>query len=356
MEKILTVVIPSYNVEQTLEKTVRSMLIPNIQLRSALDILIVNDGSKDGTLPLAMQFEKENPGIVRVWNKDNGGHGSTINVGIEQALGKYLKVVDGDDWLDTKALEKYLMILETSDADMVATDYYRYYMTDDKLEAVKASSLPYNEVIGFDTVWDKINFQMHSYAVKTSILRNQPYRIDEHCFYVDTELNVLTAMSAKTILYIDTKLYVYRLQSANQSVSAQGWMKHYMDHDKIGRTFIDWMHSFKQDNNVSDLRIKYMENFTTGFLKFHYRIGIEFTALKRKEFVENLKLFDIWLKQNDMHMYSETNSDLFIRLCRIFQFSQVVYYTASAMIKIKRSVSHGINKAVHSVKAHIKTY
>lgn len=350
MDKILTAVIPSYNVEQTLEKTVRSMLISNIQLRNTLDILIVNDGSKDGTLALATQLEKENPGIVRVWNKENGGHGSTINVGIEQAWGRYLKVVDGDDWLDTEALEKFLMILGTTDADMVATDYYRYYMNDDKLEVVKSSSLPYDDVMSFDMIWEKFNFQMHSYAVKTNLLRNQPYRIDEHCFYVDTELNVLTAMLAKTILYIDTKLYVYRLQAVNQSVSVQGWMKHYMDHDKVGRTFIDWMHSFNQNNNVSDLRIKYMEKYTTDFLKYHYRIGIEFTKMKRKEFVEKLKFFDRWLKQNDTQIYSETNNDLFIRLCRIFKFSQFMYYTVSEMNKIRKRVLYSINKNAPSDK------
>lgn len=340
MDKILTVVIPSYNVEETLEKTVRSMLISDIQLRNTMDILIVNDGSKDGTLALATRLEKENPGIVRVWNKENAGHGSTINVGIEHARGKYLKVVDGDDWLDTEALEKYLMILGKTDADMVATDYYRFYMKDDKLETVKAGSLPYDDIMSFDNIWDEFNFQMHSYAVKTILLRNQPYRIDEHCFYVDTELNLLTAMFAKTILYIDIKLYVYRLQSANQSVSVQGWMKHYMEHEKVGRTFIDWIHSFRQDNNVSESCIKYMEKFTTAFLKFHYRIGSEFPTLKRKEFVDKLKFFDGWLKQNDMRMYSETNNDLFIRLCRNFQFSQFMYSIISVMLKTKKIVLH----------------
>lgn len=74
MDKILTIVIPSYNVEATLKQTVDSMLIPDIELRQQLDILIVNDGSKDRTLALARQLEAENPGVVCVWNKENGWH------------------------------------------------------------------------------------------------------------------------------------------------------------------------------------------------------------------------------------------------------------------------------------------
>lgn len=78
MNKLLTIVIPSYNVEKTLRQTVESLLVPDMELRGLLDILIVNDGSKDGTLDLARQLEADNPGIVRVWDKENGGHGSTI--------------------------------------------------------------------------------------------------------------------------------------------------------------------------------------------------------------------------------------------------------------------------------------
>lgn len=83
MNKIITIVIPSYNVENTLGETVNSLLIPNQKFRESIDVLIGNDGSNDGTLNLARKFEEKYSRIVRVWDKENGGHGSTINVGID---------------------------------------------------------------------------------------------------------------------------------------------------------------------------------------------------------------------------------------------------------------------------------
>ena len=173
MEKLLTIVIPSYNVEQTLQQTVESLLIPDKELRSSLDVLIVNDGSKDGTLVLAKQLEAENPDIVRVWNKENGGHGSTINVGIDHAYGKYMKVVDGDDWLETDTLQEYLYVLAETDADIVATDYYKFFVKSNKKQVIKISTIPYGQVVSFEDIWEKYTFNMHSMAIKTLLLRNQ---------------------------------------------------------------------------------------------------------------------------------------------------------------------------------------
>lgn len=91
MDKILTIVIPSYNAEATLKQTVDSMLIPDIELRQQLDILIVNDGSKDRTLALARKLEADNLGVVHVWDQENSGHKYTVNVGVNKTHVKLSK-------------------------------------------------------------------------------------------------------------------------------------------------------------------------------------------------------------------------------------------------------------------------
>ena len=106
MSKILTVVIPSYNVEQFLEKTVQSFLADEVI--QDIEILIVNDGSKDRTKEIGQQFEEKYPQSIKLVDKENGGHGSTINKGLSIAAGKYFKVVDGDDWVDTQAFVNYV--------------------------------------------------------------------------------------------------------------------------------------------------------------------------------------------------------------------------------------------------------
>lgn len=335
MDKILTVVIPAYNVEKTLQKTIDSLLVPDLTQRSMLDLLIVNDGSSDGTESIARRYENENRGIVRVYSKENGGHGSTINVGIEQAMGKYIKIVDGDDWLDTVALEKYIQILLSTDADMVATDYCRYYMEDCRTETVKASTLPYNQIVNIKDIWCKFHFQMHSYAVKTYLLRKLKYRIDEHCFYVDTELNMLVAMSIQTVLYSKIILYVYRLQQKSQSVSAEGWMRHYRDHERVGMTFVKWHGEFVTDSHMAEYKKQLFERIAFEFFIFHYKIGVQFPLLSQKEFVRRLREYDACLKQDEL-LYLQMSRNKFIRLCRFFHFSQPVYSMLALLTKLKR--------------------
>ena len=77
-------------------------------------MLVVNDGSSDRTVEIAEKYVQKYPDIFRVINKENGGHGSTINRGIEEARGTYFKVVDGDDWVDGAAFGKLVRFLHTA--------------------------------------------------------------------------------------------------------------------------------------------------------------------------------------------------------------------------------------------------
>ena len=98
VEKILTITVPSYNVEKFLENTLDSFV--DERVLDAIEVLVVDDGSKDRTAEIGKGYEAKYPGTFRVISKENGGHGSTINRGIKEARGKYFKVVDGDDWVD----------------------------------------------------------------------------------------------------------------------------------------------------------------------------------------------------------------------------------------------------------------
>ena len=94
MKKILTVTVPSYNVEKFLENTLDSFV--DERVLDDIEVLIVDDGSKDKTAEIGRKYEEKYPDTFRVISKENGGHGSTINRGIGEAKGKYFKVVDGD--------------------------------------------------------------------------------------------------------------------------------------------------------------------------------------------------------------------------------------------------------------------
>ena len=89
-----------------MEKAIQSILKGG----EDVEIIIVNDGSKDSTLEIAKRYEREYPTIVKAIDKENGGHGDAVNAGLQHATGLYFKVVDSDDWVDETA---YMIILDT---------------------------------------------------------------------------------------------------------------------------------------------------------------------------------------------------------------------------------------------------
>ena len=92
MTPLLTVVVPAYNAEAYLARALDSV----VGFGSELEVLVVDDGSTDGTARLAQAYADRYPEEVRLVSKPNGGHGSAINTGLEHARGAYLKVVDAE--------------------------------------------------------------------------------------------------------------------------------------------------------------------------------------------------------------------------------------------------------------------
>ena len=125
MEKLLSIIIPSYNMEQLLPRCLDSLLASGAG--EAFEAIVVNDGSKDDTLKVALSFRDANPGCIRVIDKPNGNYGSTINAALPQAEGKYVKVLDADDWWKPEFLEEMdRLIAEYPEAGIYATNYIYY--------------------------------------------------------------------------------------------------------------------------------------------------------------------------------------------------------------------------------------
>ena len=112
--KLLTVAIPCYNSQDYMEKSIRSALTGG----DRVEVIVVDDGSKDNTLKIAKKYQEKFPDIVKVVHQENGGHGEAVNTGIKNATGLYFKVLDSDDCLGKKALAEVLDLLE----DMVSKD------------------------------------------------------------------------------------------------------------------------------------------------------------------------------------------------------------------------------------------
>ena len=103
-ETLISVIVPVYNIMDCLERCVKSICT---QTWENLEILLVDDGSTDGTGALCDQLAKKD-GRIRVFHKENGGSSSARNLGIREAKGEWLGFVDSDDWIEPQMYERLL--------------------------------------------------------------------------------------------------------------------------------------------------------------------------------------------------------------------------------------------------------
>ena len=122
MDKLISFIIPSYNVSACLPKCLDSFYDETVQ--DKIEVIIVDDGSQDHTSEVACSYIQKNPELYRLIRKTNGGHGSVINEGSKSARGKYFKIIDADDWIATENLEKFVRFLENCEADAVLTPFH----------------------------------------------------------------------------------------------------------------------------------------------------------------------------------------------------------------------------------------
>lgn len=231
-EKLLTVSIAAYNVEKTLREAVQSLLLPDDQME-LLEIIVVNDGSTDGTGALAHELGNSYPQSIVVIDKPNGGYGSTINASLKIARGRYYRLLDGDDCFDTENLKRFLSFLSGCDSDLVVMPYDE--VREDRKRIDLHPGIPDESIPISDAKLTVQSFAMHELTVKTDVLRRGGEPIAEKCFYTDSEFTFYCLAAAETISRFKDSVYQYRLGAEGQSVSLSGVRKHYRDKLTVAR-------------------------------------------------------------------------------------------------------------------------
>ena len=202
-EKLLTVIVPSYNMEEYLTKCLESLLVPDLALRQRLDVIVVNDGSKDRTSEIGHQFEHNNPGVVRVIDKPNGNYGSCINAALPEAQGRYVKILDADDTFDTPVFSRFLNFVATESSELSPDVFVNDFVVVDGdgkemhrhvfgKDGDTSFSLPYHDYRCGHSMW------MHALAYRTALVRAIGYHQTEGISYTDQEWVVIPMMSARS--------------------------------------------------------------------------------------------------------------------------------------------------------------
>ncbi len=244
-----------------------------------LEVIVVNDGSPDASAQVAQKYVDQYPGTFCVLNKENGGHGSGINAGVRQARGKYFKVIDADDWVDTKALEETMEILAKEDFDALVQSY-RTFDISTMPPTIKSLDIRYpNRELHPDYIY---NFEelmshredvahcmtFHGITYNTQFYRDQHYDMPEKVFYEDQEYSTIPLCRAERIRLLRTELYIYRIGDVNQSVSSQSMLKR-LDHFlTVEKRMLDFEPQLKKcPKGAYDFWVHKMSKFVTDIYR-----------------------------------------------------------------------------------------
>lgn len=236
--KILSIVIPTYNAEQFLDKGLPTFIMDDKDLLDKLEVLVIVDGSPDDSAKVAQKYVDQYPNVFKVIEKENGGHGSGINVGSKLATGKYFKVIDADDWVDTEVLVRLMKLLENEDCDAIISSYITYDISKDEYEDRRVSMDDMDKYYNLRDIlnnWDNMHLGMsfHGVTYNTKFYLDQKYDLVEKAFYEDQEFATIPLCRATKIKVVDDPLYIYRIGDVNQSVSTASQLRRLPDFEKV---------------------------------------------------------------------------------------------------------------------------
>ena len=286
--KYISFAIPCYNSAAYMDRAVESILKGG----EDVEIIIVNDGSKDDTSKIAHEYEEKYPTIIRAVDKENGGHGDAVNVGLDHAEGKYFKVVDSDDWVDEEALYKIL--------DVLANYVYEKEGMEHKKVIEYKNVLPQEEIFGWNDVKHFHLGQyilMHSVIYRTDFLKLCQLRLPKHTFYVDNIYVYYPLPHVRKMYYMDVDFYRYYIGREDQSVNEKVMISRVDQQIFVTKSMID-MYDMRKISN------KKLRTYMTNYLAI--MMTVSSILLIRSKNAENLeKKRELWqyLKKNHYGTY-----------------------------------------------------
>lgn len=299
--KLLTIAIPCYNSEDYMENCIKSLLPGG----EDVEILVVDDGSKDMTPEIADAYEKKYPGIVRAIHQENGGHGAAVMAGIDNASGLFFKVVDSDDWVDLASYRAILAKLKelaggSETLDMMISNFV-YEKEGAKRKKVMryASALPKDKLFCWE---DAKRFHkgtyilMHSVIYRTQLLKDCGLSLPRHTFYVDNIFVYQPLPYVKSMYYMDVDFYRYYIGREDQSVNEKVMIGRIDQQIKVNKIMVDAYDLWKIPNRkLRHYMFNYLEIITVISTVMLIRSGTKENLEKKRELWRYIKQQDLRL-------------------------------------------------------------
>lgn len=299
--KLLSIAVPCFNSQEYMRHCVDTLLSGGDEV----EILIVNDGSKDDTAVIVDEYAANYPGIVRAIHQENAGHGGAVMAGLQNATGLYFKVVDSDDWVDEEALGKILYTLRKFVTEQTMVDLLVSNFVYDKVgvrhkKVIRyGNALPENKILGWDDVGRLRKGQyllMHSVIYKTQLLRESGMDLPRHTFYVDNLFVYVPMRCVETMYYLNVDLYHYFIGRNDQSVNESVMIRRIDQQIKVNKLMqqqVD-LKSIK-NKRLQQYLYNYFEIITVVSSILMIRSGTQENLEKKTELWNYLKEQDAWL-------------------------------------------------------------
>lgn len=298
--KLLSFAIPCYNSEAYMEKCIESILPGG----EDVEILIIDDGSKDRTAEIADAYASRYPTICKAIHQENGGHGEAVNAGIRNATGLYFKVVDSDDWVDRDAYRSILAKLKelaggNKHLDMFLANYVYEKEGARHKRVMRQTGFPQDCIF----TWNDIRhffkghyILMHSVIYRTQLLRECGLELPKHTFYVDNIYVYTPLPSVKTMYYMDVDFYRYFIGRDDQSVNEKVMISRIDQQIRVNKIMIDAFDLWKIPNlKCRKYMMNYLEIITVVSTVMLLRSGTDENLEKKRELWRYIKDKDIRL-------------------------------------------------------------
>lgn len=301
MTVLLSVVVPAYNAAAYLARALDSL----VGFGPDVEVIVVDDGSTDGTAALAHEYVDRYPGLVRLLRKPNGGHGSAINTGLDHARGTYLKVVDSDDWADRDALAEVLARLRGFVAGEREVDLLVSNFVYEKVGKRTKTAVRYTGALQPDRIltWSQTRrfakrqyLMMHALTYRTQVLRDARLRLPEHTFYVDNLYALVPLARVRTLFYLDVDLYRYFVGRADQSVQEPVMLRRLDQQLRVNRMMLEHLSAVPvADRRLRAYRLHYVAIICAVSSILLIRSGTPEHLAERDRFWSQLRAQDLRL-------------------------------------------------------------
>ncbi len=283
---MLSLVVPVYNTKKYLRRSLDSLINQTID-PAELEVVVIDDGSTDGSADVISEYADKYPDVIKVYTKTNGGQASARNLGIRMAKGEYVGFVDSDDYVDVTMFEKLYKLAVSEDADLVECSYHAMLQQDHQ----DGEEPSYKEIgiRGHISAHENVrelflNPQVSPWnkLYKREILIENNVLFPEGMIYEDTSFYIKSLPFIKKHAYLDEKLYYYSIRQ-NSTMTANKGAK-VADIFKVFDDIYDFYRAkglfgeYKEELEYFFVKIAYCSNFS--------RIGRIDNRYMRREFLD----------------------------------------------------------------------